>query len=92
MAHKHAELMMQYAQDAMETDTPWDRWQVKSEKHWHDFTSKQPEWDPELEYRRKPQTSRQRFEAWARSVFLPFLEDPEWAAWQEAERQAKDNK
>ena len=28
MKHIHAELMMQYAQDAMETDTPWERWEV----------------------------------------------------------------
>ena len=28
MKHKHAELMMQYAQDAMETPRPWERWEV----------------------------------------------------------------
>ncbi len=26
--HIHAELMMQYAQDAMETDKPWECWEV----------------------------------------------------------------
>jgi len=26
-AHKHADLMLQYAQDAMETDKPWERWE-----------------------------------------------------------------
>ena len=26
--HIHAELMMQYAQDAMETPEPWERWEV----------------------------------------------------------------
>ena len=31
MKHKHAELMMQYAQDAMETDKPWERWQYQTE-------------------------------------------------------------
>ena len=25
-AHKHAELMLQYAQDATETDKPWELW------------------------------------------------------------------
>ena len=30
MKHKHAELMMQYAQDAMETPRPWERWEVYS--------------------------------------------------------------
>ena len=27
-AHKHADLMLQYAQDAAETDKPWERWEV----------------------------------------------------------------
>lgn len=27
MKHKHAELMLQYALDAMETDTPWEWWE-----------------------------------------------------------------
>ena len=31
MKHKHAELMMQYAQDAMETDKPWERWEYQTE-------------------------------------------------------------
>lgn len=30
--HIHAELMAQYAQDAAETDKPWERWQVRQ---WH---------------------------------------------------------
>ena len=28
-AHKHAALMAQYAQDAMETETPWEGWQFR---------------------------------------------------------------
>ena len=28
-AHVHAALMLQYAKDAMETDKPWERWEVK---------------------------------------------------------------
>lgn len=27
MKHPHAELMKQYAEDAMETDKPWERWE-----------------------------------------------------------------
>ena len=27
MKHKHADLMLQYAEDAMETDRPWERWE-----------------------------------------------------------------
>ena len=30
MAHKHAALMALYAQDAMETDKPWERWESKT--------------------------------------------------------------
>ena len=53
MKHKHAELMMQYAQDAMETDKPWERWEVFIKDSWRDlgecfFFAK------EEEYRRKP--------------------------------------
>ena len=37
MKHKHAELMMQYAQDAMETDKPWERWEVFIKDSWRDL-------------------------------------------------------
>lgn len=29
-AHKHAALIAQYAQDAAETNAPWDRWEYKT--------------------------------------------------------------
>ena len=37
MKHKHAELMMQYAQDAMETDKPWERWESFIKDSWRDL-------------------------------------------------------
>lgn len=55
--HPHAELMKQYAEDAMETDKPWERWEFKTigsdvwvpkEQH--------PDWYPYRKYRRKPRT------------------------------------
>lgn len=56
-AHIHAELMMQYAKDAMETDKPWERWQFKSHSsHWATCHIVTPSWNEETEYRRKPQT------------------------------------
>ena len=58
MARKHAELMVLYAQDAMETDKPWERWQVQVNKHWHDL-HENPQWMPAFEYRRKTLTSRE---------------------------------
>ena len=55
MKHKHAELMMQYAQDAMETDKPWERWALflPNGCGWVDCTSN-PSWYDHIEYRRKP--------------------------------------
>ena len=52
-AHKHADLILQYAQDAMETETPWDRWEVKINEYWEGF-DKSPCWNIKMEYRRKP--------------------------------------
>ena len=52
-AHKHAALMLQYAQDAAETDAPWERWEWKREREWNRLAS-HPYWGEEYEYRRKP--------------------------------------
>ena len=57
-AHKHAALMLQYAQDAAETDEPWKRWQAfnpKVFKKWIALAG-HPLWIESIEYRRKPQT------------------------------------
>jgi len=56
-AHKHAALMLQYAQDAAETETPWERWEVCRNGAWCGFTDN-PMWVLEYEYRRKPKTIR----------------------------------
>ena len=55
MKHKHAELMMQYAQDAMETNEPWRNWEAYNthDRKWNDC-SKYPKWYDHIEYRRKP--------------------------------------
>lgn len=54
--HPHAELMMQYAQDAMETDKPWERWQFCSlDGIWGDCKF-HPRWNKYYKYRRKPRT------------------------------------
>ena len=59
-AHKHAALMLQYAQDAMETDKPWERWEVRIAANVQpnavfERMSFHPQWDVNNEYRRKPQ-------------------------------------
>lgn len=59
MKHPYAELMAQYAQDAMETDKPWERWEFKESAFnsfpWLGFVS-HPSWAEKFEYRRKPKT------------------------------------
>ena len=52
--HIHAEMMMQYAQDAMETDTPWERWQWRSGNNLWEELMRHPSWSLSLEYRHKP--------------------------------------
>ena len=56
--HYHAALMAQYAADAAETDTPWERWQIKlaGEAVWVDAACT-PGWTQGFEYRRKPASS-----------------------------------
>jgi hypothetical protein len=56
-AHKHAALMLLYAQDAAETDRPWELWQQSDESgRWVDARNNYHMcWIDEYEYRRKPQ-------------------------------------
>ncbi len=51
--HIHAELMRQYALDAMETDRPWERWMVSlpQKKVWTKLPC-HPLWSPSLKYLR----------------------------------------
>ena len=58
-AHKHAENMRLYSEDAAQTDKPYERWQATATSGgtWHDC-SKHPFWDEDREYRRKPRTIR----------------------------------
>ena len=55
-AHKHAHLMAQYAQDAMETETPWTRWEVATSGNEWVSLPENPIWSEYSEYRRKPKT------------------------------------
>jgi hypothetical protein len=58
----HAENRKLYAQDALETDTPWERWEFNAGilhdeqwKGWH-VLDQPPKWYSEYQYRRIPQT------------------------------------
>lgn len=62
-AHKHAALMLQYAQDAAETDKPWERWEVRiaadvQPNAVFESLYSHPKWYTNNEYRRKPQVIR----------------------------------
>lgn len=50
--------MLLYAQDAMETDKPWERWEIMDALHlgpnWHQCST-HPKWWDDREYRRKPE-------------------------------------
>lgn len=52
--HPHAEKMAEFAQDARETDKPWDRWEwLGASGTWHPADSS-PTWERFTEFRRKP--------------------------------------
>ena len=55
MGHVHADLMALYAQDAMETDKPWERWEYRVDLHskWIALTGNTV-WYEDIQYRRKP--------------------------------------
>ncbi|OWO86990.1 hypothetical protein B5C26_00805 [Photorhabdus luminescens] len=55
--HVHAELMLQYAQDAFKTDEPWLMWEFfcrGSGVEWIDLFC-HPLWNKDCDYRRKPE-------------------------------------
>ena len=54
--HTHAELMVQYAQDAAETETPWERWELLFPGYDWETCKGSPLWNPATKYRRKPKT------------------------------------
>ena len=55
IAHKHAALMLQYAQDAAETVTPWEMWEYKLHGEPWFGCENHPTWSENIRYRRKPQ-------------------------------------
>lgn len=54
--HIHADLMLQYAQDAQESETPWENWELlRINGNWVSLQGS-PVWNDVYEYRRKPKT------------------------------------
>lgn len=56
MKHKHADLMMQYAQDAMTSQEPWLLWEILIDGEIWSTCAQNPEWNEDTEYRRKKRT------------------------------------
>ena len=56
MGHIHAELMAQYAEDALETDKPWERWEFHHKRGEYQSLGSHPYWEVTREYRRKAKT------------------------------------
>lgn len=54
--HPHAAAMLLYAEDAAETDTPWERWEFSRERNSFRPCFAHPEWYENHQYRRKPKT------------------------------------
>ena len=54
--HIHAELMKQYAEDAAETDKPWEGWEKQLAGGLWVACPVHPDWHARQSYRRKPQT------------------------------------
>jgi len=59
MKHKHADLMALYAQDAQETDKPWERWEHGKYGAFSGLSS-HPKWHIATDYRRKPEPRKPR--------------------------------
>ena len=72
-AHKHAHLMVQYAQDALETDKPWERWELRPRgtEQWHACIGG-INFNERCEYRRKPKTL-----TYTVTIPEPMREEPE---------------
>ena len=58
MGHIHAAAMAEYAKDAVETDMPWERWEISLAESGDEYRSLRghPEWAVTRKYRRKPKT------------------------------------
>ena len=75
--HKHTALMLQYAQDWAETDTPWKRWEVAAPGDKFVSLSSHPYWGEEYEYRRKPR----RTLTYTVTIPEPLRQAPETGSW-----------
>jgi hypothetical protein len=53
--HKHADLMLEYAKDALTNENPWKLWELRLDGSYEwSVLHANPEWRSDFEYRRKP--------------------------------------
>lgn len=55
-SHKHATAMLQYADDALETEEPWLRWEMSDDGAYWTECSEHPRWEDLMQYRRRLKT------------------------------------
>lgn len=81
VGHVHAELMAEYAKDALTTDKPWRLWEFHSSMvGWTELTG-HPFWETKVKYRRKPRTHMVNgIEVPAPIRDVPKYEQTYWAA------------
>ena len=70
-AHKHANLMMQYAQDAAESVTPWEMWEYKLHGEPWSPCENHPTWSENIRYCRKPQLIRVGKHEFPKPITIP---------------------
>ena len=87
MQHKHANAMLEYAMDALQTDAPWQRWEYRDNEgsYWRQPGS-HPCWFEDFEYRRKPnqeQLDVEAFNKWRVYEDYSFscAAEISWKAW-----------
>ena len=96
-AHKHAALMLQYAQDAAETDKPWERWEVRiaadvQPNAVFEMLYSHPKWYTNNEYRRKPQVIRVGRHEFPKPInFTPKIDTIYWIIRLQAKGYAPDD-
>lgn len=75
--HPHADSMLLYAQDAAETDTPWEQWEFGKEHSPFFPCLAHPTWHEDNKYRRRTQTITVN----GVEVPEPMRKEPEKAEW-----------
>jgi len=63
MKHPHVDRMFEYAEDALKTERPWERWQLRVNGFEWENCQDHPLWMDDIEYRRKPGQSELDIEA-----------------------------